>query len=52
MSPNGPIRGKKITIPDNVYTAILALAFCVVLVTAALVVYKCYGQYGTFFKIP
>jgi len=52
MSPNGPSRGKKITIPDNIYTAILALAFCVVLATAALVVYKCYGQYGTFFKIP
>jgi len=52
MSPNGPIRGKKITIPDSVYTAILALAFCVVLATVALVAYKCHSQYGTIFKIP
>jgi len=52
MSPNGPIRGKKVTIPDNVYTVILALAFCSVLATVALVVYKCYNQYGTIWKIP
>ena len=52
MSPNGQARGKKITVPDNVYTVILALAFCAVLATAALVVYKCYMQYGTIFKIP
>jgi len=52
MSPDGPIRGKKIAVPDNVYTVILAIVFCVVLATVALVVYKCYDQYGTIFKIP
>ncbi len=52
MSPNGPIRGKKVTIPDNVYTVILALAFCVVLATVALVVYKCYDHYETIWNIP
>ena len=52
MSPNGPTRGKKILVPDNIYTIILALAFCAVLATAALVAYKCYMQYGTFFEIP
>ena len=52
MSPNGPSRGKKLTIPDNVYTVILALTFCAVLATVALVVYKCYNQYGTIWKIP
>ncbi|MGD8787150.1 MAG: hypothetical protein PVJ60_06985 [Phycisphaerales bacterium] len=52
MSPNGPTRSKKATIPDNVYTIILAIAFCAVLATAALVAYKCHSQYGTFFQIP
>ncbi|MHC4558116.1 MAG: hypothetical protein ACYTFW_09225 [Planctomycetota bacterium] len=52
MSPNGQTRGKAITAPDNLYTVILAIAFCVVLATAAFVAYECYTQYGTFFKIP
>ena len=52
MSPNGQARGKKISVPDNLYTAILALAFCAVLATAAFVVYQCYTQYGTIFQIP
>ena len=51
MSPEGQTRGK-IVASNNLYTAILALTFCVVLATAALVAYKCYSQYGTFFKIP
>jgi hypothetical protein len=52
MSPNGQARGKKATVPDNLYTIILALAFCAVLATAAFVAYKCYTQYGTIFQIP
>jgi hypothetical protein len=52
MSPNGHARGKKVTIPDNLYTIILAMAFCSVLATAAFVAYKCYVQYGTIFNIP
>jgi len=52
MSPNGPTRGKKITVPDNLYTVILALAFGLVLATAAFVAYQCYTQYGTIFTIP
>jgi len=52
MSPNGQNRGRKITVPSNLYTVILALAVGVVLATAAFVAYKCYLQYGTFFKIP
>ena len=52
MSPNGQSRGGKVTISDNLYTVILALAFCVVLATTAFVAYKCYFQYGTIFKIP
>jgi len=52
MSPNGQTRGKKITIPDNIYTVILLAACSIVLATVALVVYKCYTQYGTIFKIP
>ena len=51
MSPDGK-RNNQIIAPDNLYTVILALAFCVVLATAAFVAYKCYFQYGTVFKIP
>ena len=52
MSPNSRIRGGKVIAIDNLYTVILALAFCVVLATAAFVAYKCYFQYETIFNIP
>ncbi len=52
MSPNRQIRGGKVIAIDNLYTVILALAFCVVLATAAFVTYKCYFQYETIFNIP
>jgi len=52
MSPDGQVRGGKVSASDNVYTVILALAFCAVLATAAFVAYKCYFQYGAIFKIP
>jgi len=52
MSPDGQSRGPKPVVPNNLYTIILTLAFCVVLATAAFVAYKCYFQYGTIFKIP
>ena len=52
MSPNGQKRGGKIIAYNNLYTVILALAFCAVVVTAAFVAYKCYFQYGTIFNIP
>ena len=52
MSPDVQSRGGRLVASDNLYTVILALAFCIVLATAALVAYKCYFQYGTIFKIP
>jgi len=52
MSPNGQARGKKATVPDNLYTIVLALAFCAVLATAAFVAYQCYTQYRVLFEIP
>lgn len=52
MSPEGQIRGGKIIPVNNLYTVVLALAFGIVLATAALVAYKCYFQYGTLFKAP
>jgi len=52
MSPDGQSRGRKITPPDNIYTIILAVAFCVVLAAAVVVACKCYSQYGTIFRIP
>ena len=51
MSPITQPPGKKISVPDNLYTVILALAFFIVLATAGLVTYLCYTQYGTIFKI-
>jgi hypothetical protein len=52
MSPEGQKSGVKPVISSNLYTIILALAFGVVLATAAFVTYKCYFDYGTIFKIP
>jgi hypothetical protein len=52
MSPEGQIRSVKPVSFSNLYTIILALAFGVVLATAAFVAYKCYFDYGTLFKIP
>jgi hypothetical protein len=52
MSPKGRNRAGKIIAYDNLYTVILAFACGIVLATAAFVAYKCYFQYGTFFKIP
>ena len=52
MSPDGRNRGGNVIVSSNLYTAIIALAFSVVLATAAFVAYKCYLQYGTIFKIP
>ena len=52
MSPAVQSRGKKISIPDNLYTVVLAVAFCVVLATAAYVAYQSYAQYQTLFAIP
>ena len=51
MSPAMQSRGKKITAPDNLYTAILAFALVAVLATAGFVAYQCYTQYETLFKI-
>jgi len=52
MTPVRQTRGEKAIVPDNVYTVFLALAFGIVLATAAFVACKCYFQYGTIFKIP
>jgi hypothetical protein len=55
MSPNGQARGKKVKVPDNLYTIILALAFCAVLATAVFVSIKRLQYCDSFmeiFKIP
>ncbi len=52
MSPNRLIRGGKIVAVDNLYTALLGIALCIVVATAVFVAYKCYFQYGTLFEIP
>lgn len=50
MSPAVPSLGKKVSAPDNLYTVVLALAFCAVFATAVFVAYRCYAQYGTIFS--
>jgi hypothetical protein len=52
MSPDDKMRPTGVSAPNNLYTVILALVFVVVLVTAALVSFKCYSQYGVIFKAP
>ena len=52
MSPNGQVHGGKVVPADNIYTALLALAFFVVLAAAIFVAYKCQVQYDTIFEIP
>ena len=51
MSPIAQTRGK-VSLPSNLYTVILAMAFGVVLATAAYVAFACYTQYGTIFSMP
>jgi hypothetical protein len=45
-------RGARISPLSNLYTAILAVAFGVVLATAAYVTFACYTRYGTIFGLP
>ena len=52
MSPMPQARGAKVSPPSNLYTAILAVAFGVVLATAAYVTFACYTYYGTIFGMP
>jgi len=52
MSPDRRDRTAKATATDNIYTAVLAVAFSVMLATAIFVAYKCYSHYGTIFKAP
>jgi hypothetical protein len=55
MSPNGQALGKNISVPDNVYTIILAFAFCAVLATAVFVAIKTMQYCDSFmeiFKVP
>jgi hypothetical protein len=52
MSPDAQIRSTKPAAMSNLYTALLAVAFGVVLATAVFVAVKCYFIYETLFKIP
>jgi len=52
MSPMPQSRTAKTGVPNNLYTAILAVAVGVVLATAAYVTFACYTQYGTIFGMP
>ena len=41
----------KKAVPNNIYTAMLAMATIVMLATAVFVAYKCYSDYDTVFKV-
>ncbi|MHC4644976.1 MAG: hypothetical protein ACYTBJ_05725 [Planctomycetota bacterium] len=49
MSPDLMSRRAKAVASSNLYTVVLALAFCIVLATAVFVALKCYWQYATIF---
>ena len=51
MSPVIPPGGKKVYVPDNLYTALLAIGFIIVLMAAGFVTYLCNSQYETIFTI-
>ncbi len=51
MSPMPQTRGK-VSVPSNLYTAILAIALGVVVATSAFVAIQCYTQYHTIFGMP
>jgi hypothetical protein len=44
-------RKERVVVESNVYTALVAVALCLTLVTIGLVVFKCYNQYGIIFQI-
>ena len=52
MGPDTRIRGGKVVVSNNLYTAILLIAVGVVLATTVMVAYQCYAQYDTILKIP
>ena len=52
MSPMPLPRAGKPSPPNNLYTAILAVAFGVVLATAVYVTFACYTQYRTIIGMP
>jgi hypothetical protein len=52
MSPMPQPRGAKVSPPNNLYTAILAVANAVLLAAVVYVTYVCYTRYGTFFGMP
>jgi hypothetical protein len=45
------IERKERSAESNVYTALVALALCLTLATAGLVVLKCFNQYDTIFQV-
>lgn len=51
MSPDANVRSGKLAVFSDVYTALLALTFVVVLGTAIFMVIKCMNEYGTVFAI-
>ncbi len=51
MSPMPQSRGAA-SAPNNLYTAILAVALGVVVATSAFVAVQCYTQYNTIFGMP
>lgn len=52
MSPNGKKRANRLSLTDDLYNSLLALAAGAVIATAAYAAVKCYFQYDTVFGGP
>lgn len=52
MSNDVKLRSPKPTVPSNVYTALIAVAFAAILAAALFITYKHYSFYGTIFSVP
>ena len=51
MSPMPQPRGGKVSVPNNLYTAILAVSVAVLLAATVYVTFVCYTRYGVIFKV-
>jgi len=52
MSPMPQPRGGKVSPPNNLYTAVLAVSVAVLLAATVYVTFVCYTRYGAIFPMP
>jgi hypothetical protein len=52
MNPDARAKPIKPVAASDIYTALLAIAFSAVFVTALFVAFKCYSRFSSLFSIP